>query len=265
MDSRELFLSLYQQVHNLSGATLVPNFLLDVYHKLDISNEELLILLHLLRAQMSPAGITLSCSDYLMEKMNRTRAEVGYLLKKLQGKGLLTMPRDAGTIQPQDVSMDLLYGYLLAWSRLSEQQQKEIPSQDDAALIRAFENYFVSITSIEYEKIRDWMEVDGWKPEVILEALHVAALKRIRNFRYIDMILGTWKMKGYQSLEEIRADQEEFDRLKFVSAETVDEGASKKSVTRSVSRRKKAAKPNIGLQENETPEEMRKRYDKLIE
>ena len=265
MSSPELFASLYKQVHNISGATLVPNLLLDVYHKLDISTEELLVLMHLLRAQMSTEGSSLACSDYLMEKMNRSRSEVGYLLKRLQSKGLLSLPRDAGTIQPQDVSLELLYGYLLAWAKLPEQQKQVISAQDEAVLVRAFENYFVSMTAHEYDKIRMWLEVDGWKPEIVLEALHITALLRIRNFRYIDTILVNWKMKGLQTLEEVRMDQEEYDRQKFVSSEASVEETRKTSKTRSVSRGKRTSRPNLMEQGEESREERKKRYDRLIE
>ena len=56
---------------------------------------------------------------------------------------------------------------------------------------------------MEYEIIMKWIE-EGFREEIILEALKEAILNDVRSLRYIDRILIEWRNKKLDTIEKIR-------------------------------------------------------------
>ena len=256
-----------RQIVNQSGATLLPNLLLDAYHFLGMTNDEVLIVMHLMRCQDSATGSDLQLSDYLMEKMKRSRSEIGYLLRGLQSKGLLLLNQDPGKTSPQDISLHFVYSSLLNWSELPEEKKLAKADTPYTEMVRVFERAFRHLSEFEYERIKEWLAEDNWPPEVIREALRIAALHRALSFKYIDRILLNWQMEGYRTLTEIEQANEERE-LRKRQADSATEPATAGD-TRSFSRSRRRTRPafkvgSINRQE-ESPEERRKRFDKLVE
>lgn len=203
----------------LRGMTQVPNLLLDYYRNLGMNDTELVALLHLLRVQQKGSeSKAASVSDYLMECMSLPRTEVNPLLFNMTSKGYIqTSHTDMGKTNPAEVSFLSLYEKLTQlFSRdlLAPQDKTEREQQISkyAELVTAFEQVFRKLTSFDYEKLKEWLENDGWPPEIILEALRQAALQRKLSFAYIDRILLNWQINQWDTLDKIRAADDAFQR-----------------------------------------------------
>ena len=60
-----------------------------------------------------------------------------------------------------------------------------------------------TLSPIQSEEIRSWLEQDQMPPELIEEALKRAVLQGKRNFAYIKSILTKWREAGYTTLDEV--------------------------------------------------------------
>lgn len=203
----------------LRGMTQLPNLLLDYYRELSMNETELTAILHLLRFQQKGSeSKAAALSDYLMECMGLSRAEVNPLIFNMLSKGYFqTASADMGKTHPGEISLLPLYEkltHLFSRDLLSPQEKSEREQKisQHGELIAAFEQVFRKLTSFDYEKIKEWLENDAWPPEIILEALRQAALQRKLSFAYIDRILLNWQINQWDTLEKIRAADEAFQR-----------------------------------------------------
>ena len=256
------------------GSTTLPNLLLDAYQEFSLDEAELIALIHIMREQGTPTPSSLALSDYLMRKLCRSRTEVQFLLNRLHSKGITAHIRDPGKITPQEVNLQSLYAKLLVWSDLPEEQRHPQPSErhpdecDDGELVRLFESHFRNLSEFEYQRLRMWLSEDNWRPEVVREALRIAALNRNLNFTYIDRILHNWRMQGCFTLEQVLAENEAFQKRKRL--QEAGEGTEKSGRYTSTSRSRRRSKPasrvrSIIGDDDETPEERRKRIDSLVQ
>lgn len=85
-----------------------------------------------------------------------------------------------------------------------------------STLIRSFEEEFGgskgNLTSNEYEQLRQWLT--EWPPDIVGEALRMAALAGKRQFRYIDRILLNWSKANVRTLDDIHTREEEFQKTR---------------------------------------------------
>ena len=210
----------------LQGFTPLPNLLLRLYRQLDISDEEMILIIQLFRLQIEekelfpPATALAACTS-----QDLTRVEQN--LARLRDKGLLAV-----TYYYDEAKEAIVKGYdfepllerlseIWASMRVKEiertrnllalKDQKERERQDYSHLVRAFEEEFGRpISPMEAEQIRQWSgEVSH---SLILEALRRAVLMGKHNFKYIDSILLEWKKNNLRTLEEVNAYEEQFQK-----------------------------------------------------
>lgn len=75
------------------------------------------------------------------------------------------------------------------------EQELSADLSQPAPIFTQIEQYFARpFSGIELETIRDWM--DRYQPDLITVALREAALRNVRNVRYIDRILLNWEKAG---------------------------------------------------------------------
>ena len=258
--------TMLRQMVNREGITLLPNLLLDAYHYYRLSNDEVLLLLHLLRCQDSDSGSKLSLSDFLCEKMRRTRSEINYLISSLQKKGFLSLQTDAGKLKAHEVSLHLLYSNLVFWQELPTKEKQGRDESEHEQLVHLFERTFSHLNVMEYERLRQWLDEDNWPPEVIKEALRIAALNKALSITYIDRILLNWQEEGLSTLEEVLAAKASHLSRRKERSEA-PEGENRREF-RSLSKRR-SERPTFVIgsinQVEETAEERRKRFERLIE
>ncbi len=209
----------------LCGATSIPNLLLRYYTKIDITDEEMMVLVQLLRLRMEekilfpPPELLAECLAGGLERVERN-------LASLLEKEVIAVTQYYDEAQGAILSgydFEPLFAKLSeAWAcakvkeiektrkALAEQEEKEekgVGGTDFARLVRSFEEEFGRpLSPMEVEQIRLWgRELDC---SLILDALRRAVLIGKHNFKYIDGILLKWKKNNLHTLDAVA----EYDR-----------------------------------------------------
>ena len=201
MDPLRTRTQLYVKATKQNGATQIPNTLFDAYHDLCLSSDELVLLQHIMRIHQSLDDTALTCVEYLAKKTKRSQSEIEQTLNNLAKKDFLRIVRDENTVTPDDISVDPLYAKLLGWTPVTEE---ETAAPDLAPLFNAYEEYFGHMNVYEHTMLSRWLNDDRWTPDILMEALQIASLKRIKSISYIDAILRNWREQGYTALAHIR-------------------------------------------------------------
>ena len=218
MNRYKIFEGFAQSVF-FADSVSIPRFLLEHYRSLEITNEELVLVLHLL-ADPIQAGVTL-----LAQKMGLCESDVELMLNELQKKRILTVhevPVQGGAwdLPKYDFSglMDQLFEiwgilrYRKMHSVLSTEGLEPVSinentmDTDMAQLKMTFEQELAKpLSHMDCDHIRQWI-LAGWSPELITEALRRGVRAGIRTFRYLDSILREWEKKGIRTLGEVEQD-----------------------------------------------------------
>ncbi len=66
-----------------------------------------------------------------------------------------------------------------------------------------------TLSPMEYEIIKEWL-TNNYTEELIKEALKEAIYNNVRNLKYIDRILYTWKNKGIKTKEDAIKDKKKY-------------------------------------------------------
>lgn len=86
------------------------------------------------------------------------------------------------------------------------------------AIYEFWESNVGSLSPYLYEEIQaiyeDWSEVSKQPKEMILESIKMALDKGIRNIKYIKAILKRWHDNHIYNIEDLKADQERFEKSK---------------------------------------------------
>ncbi len=207
----------------LQGVTNIPNLLLKYYTGMGITDEEMMLILQILRLRMEekvlyPAPELLA--EYLGGGITRVKRDLASLLDK----EILTVT------QYYDESQSCIlsgYDFEPLFEKLSEvwacmkvkeiektrllleeqSNSKQISNNNFTNLARNFEQEFGRpLSPMETEQIKRWLEeVDYY---IVLNALRRAVLLGKHNFKYIDTILLQWSKNNLRTVEAI----EEYER-----------------------------------------------------
>lgn len=194
------------------GNTIVPQLFFQNYKKLHISDEEALLLLHLLAFHAEKKDFP-TPSDFT-DRMGYTENEITHQLQRLIQKGFIEITQgidDQGKLFEK-------YSLLPLWERLidyveatSINAQEEENKKNEANIFSLFEQEFGRLLSpIEIETITMWLDVDDHSPEIIKAALKEAVLSGKLSFRYIDRILFEWKKKNLRTIQQIQQHTDQF-------------------------------------------------------
>lgn len=209
----------------LQGCTSIPNLLLRCYTRIDIDDEEMMVLVQLWRLRTEeknlypPPEVLAECLAGGVERVEKN-------LASLLEKGALAI-----TQYYDETQCAILTGYDFeplfarlseAWAcakvreiektrKMLEKQEKEhgrdIPEEEFVFLVRSFEKEFGRpLSPFEAEQIRLWVEEQHYS--LVLDALRRAVIIGKHNFKYIDGILLKWKKNNLRTLEAVA----EFDR-----------------------------------------------------
>ena len=209
MNRYKIYESFAQSVF-FADSVAVPRFLLEHYKSLEITNEELVLVLHLLSEH------TLIREDQIALKMGLPIDDVERMITGLQKKRLLKVHDDpvqeSSWYQPKYDFSGLMDQLFELWGILRYRQMhnnpssKNTPDTDMAYLKQTFEQEFArGLSHMDCEHIRQWI-LAGWSPELITEALRRGVSAGIRTFRYLDSILREWEKKGIRTIDEVMQD-----------------------------------------------------------
>ena len=195
------------------GFTTISNALLNYYSKLNLSENEVMLLIQL--EASSQKGDDFPSDKFLSSKMNLSPIEISELIQGLINKEIITLEQDNndnGKISNY-YNLDLLYQRLdkfvndtkISTSTKSINKKEEGISDPIQQLVRQFEIEFGRLLSpIERQEVAAWINVDHYNPELIKMALREAVLAQVYNFKYVDRILLNWQRHSLKSPDQVK-------------------------------------------------------------
>ncbi len=183
----------------------IPQVLFLHYRKLNITDQELIMLIYLLNSpdnNYNPKQISADLSlklNQVLEIIN-TLSEKGFLVLDIVKKN---------NVRSEVIRLDYLYekmAYLLL--------QKDVDKVASTTIFDTFEKELGrQLSPSEIETIHVWL--DGGISEEILElALKEATYNGIKHLRYIDRIIDEWMKKGIKTKEDVEKNRKNFGRKK---------------------------------------------------
>ncbi|MBM7544178.1 DnaD domain-containing protein [Periweissella beninensis] len=196
-----------------SGNTVFSNYLLIHYFDIGMSNEQLLIYIQAKSAL--DQGTKFPDLDMIANNLHFTKNQVANELQKMVNAKLAEIE----TMQiNQQHKMDVLSFNGLTEKLLTMQIKNDndqaIPKPINTATSRSeiFANieseFRRPLSSIELQKISEWLDSYSFKPEMILLALKEAVLNNVYNLRYIEQILINWQQKNINTAHEVEVNRQ---------------------------------------------------------
>lgn len=179
----------------------VPKILFQNYKRLNISEEELIVLIYLINIE---DRITYN-PDTLSKELNLDKFKVMQLLNNLCEKNIISLKvekNEKGALE-EYIYLDIFYQKLFNII-IEEKEEYKTESTD---IFSIFESEFGrTLSAMECEIIKGWLN-DNINTEILTEALKEAVYNDAKSLKYIDRILYSWKQKGIKNKEDIIKDK----------------------------------------------------------
>ena len=185
---------------------VIPRIIINNYKKLNITEEELIILIFII-----DYGVDLEYNPSIfVQELNIDKYKVLELINSLKEKNILTIliKKENKKVSSEYISLQPLYDKIMNIVMDNKEKQIEI----DENIYSIFENELGrTLSPLEYEKIKEM--VTSYGQELVVEALKEAVYNRANNLRYIETILSEWNKKGYKSKVDILKDRENYRKI----------------------------------------------------
>ena len=188
-----------------AGNTTVSNLILKNYKGIGLSDEEMMLILHLISFQS--VGNSFPTISELENCMSANASRIMSLLQRLIRESYLSIEEESDLktgMRSEWYSFDVLYRKIANY--VGDQQPVEsakVPDQKN--LITVFEEEFGRpLSPIECENIIMWVEQDGYSESLIFAALREAVISGKLFFRYVDRILYEWSRNHIKTPEQAR-------------------------------------------------------------
>lgn len=187
----------------------IPSSLLHNYKKLDLTEQELIILIFFINDNIYNPKLVADCLDIKLPILLE-------MVSNLQTKGILKIEiKKVNDIVTEIVNLDNLY------EKIALLIVKDENKEEKSTIYNAFEKELNrSLSPIEYEIINEWLNDNN--EEILLLALKEATYNGVSNFRYIDRIVHEWNKKGIRSKEDLDRKNTETQSKKVVKQELFD-------------------------------------------
>lgn len=186
---------------------VIPRIIINNYKKLNITEEELIILIFII-----DYGVDLEYNPSIfVQELNIDKYKVLELINSLKEKNILTIliKKENKKVSSEYISLQPLYDKIMNIVMDNKEKQIEI----DENIYSIFENELGrTLSPLEYEKIKEM--VTSYGQELVVEALKEAVYNRANNLRYIETILSEWNKKGYKSKVDILKDRKNYRKKK---------------------------------------------------
>ena len=212
----------------LQGVTSIPNLLLRHYVGIGITDEEMMVLLQLLRLRMEEK-ILHPTPEMLAEYLEGGVARVEQNLASLLKKEILTVTQYYDETQGSILSgydFEPLFEKLSeAWAcaKVKEIEKTRVLLEEQCSparpmwkaefgnLVKNFEEEFGRpLSPMEVEQIRQWTEETDCS--LVRDALRRAVLMGKHNFKYIDTILLEWRKNNLRTVEAVEEYEQCFQK-----------------------------------------------------
>lgn len=193
----------------------VPSFILKNYEKLNLTAEEVLVLIVL----YNHYGKISYDINKLLEEINLEKYKLMQLISSLEEKKIISIDliTNSKGLKEEYISLELLYDKIVnIYLDLKEETSK------NADIYSAFEKELGrTLSPMEYEIIKGWV-MDKFSDELIILALKEAVYNGVNNLRYIDKVLYGWRKKNIKNKQDIIKDKEKFKNRQKENIEVFD-------------------------------------------
>ncbi|SFA74290.1 DNA replication protein [Lentibacillus halodurans] len=176
----------------------IPVQLLDQYVKLGLNEQEVMVIVQLLRFLQENNDFP--TPNELASHLTISEKECANILRKLIQKNFLSIEQ----LENEHHQITEAYRLNPLWETLFAEKEEE-DTQNEGTIFILFEQEFGRpLSPFEIEMINTWLDEDGLATSLIKAALRESVLMSKLNFKYIDRILRDWKKKGIHSVEQAR-------------------------------------------------------------
>jgi len=187
---------------------IVPKILFQNYKRLNITEEELIILIYLINIENK----IIYNPDILAKELNLDKYKVMQFLNNLCEKNIISIKvekNESGALEDY-IYLDLFYQKLFNIIIDTKEEKKE----DSKDIFTIFESELGrTLSGMECEFIKGWLN-DEFSTEILVEALKEAVYNDAKNLKYIDKILYSWKQKGIKTKEDVIKDKINYRKSK---------------------------------------------------
>ena len=191
----------------LEKPIVVPKILFNNYKKLNILEEELIVIMFIIglgnKIEYNPS--------LLVTELNMDKLKVMKIINSLKEKNLLDIETVRnGKVTSEYITLSLLYDKLV--NIVMDNKDDSVPV--NSSIFSVFEEELGrTLSPMEYEHIKGWVNM-AKNEELIRAALSEAVLNGVSSFRYIDTILNDWVKKGYKNKEDVLREKENYRKNK---------------------------------------------------
>lgn len=193
----------------------VPSFILKNYEKLNLTAEEVLVLIVL----YNHYGKISYDINKLLEEINLEKYKLMQLISSLEEKKIISIDliTNSKGLKEEYISLELLYDKIVnIYLDVKEE------TNESADIYSAFEKELGrTLSPMEYEIIKGWV-MDKFSDELIILALKEAVYNGVNNLRYIDKVLYGWRKKNIKNKQDIIKDKEKFKNRQKENIEVFD-------------------------------------------
>jgi len=208
-------------------------FLIDHYREIGMTNDEFLFVIHLM-SQMTRLDGDVDLNK-LATNMGWSQDKISSMIEQLREKDFLTdhAKRDRQGKVATQLDFSPLYMKVMAFNpadlvsdatsaRVSTQGEstlEQLPNQESNTLTRADiynmveQEFGRPLSPIEINTIKNWFDIDHFRPDFIQVALQEAVLNSALNLRYIETILVSWQKKNYHSLQDVYGEKQKHQQF----------------------------------------------------
>lgn len=213
-----------------SGAISVPMLFLTAYAKLDLTEAEAMLILHLIAFQERERKEFPTPAE-LADRMSLTEEKVADTLQKLVKEGFVGIDEETDALSGIRFERYHLSGlweqlamvWVMEANQTASAQSLGIAAHSPAvnsggtvsaresSIYGVFEREFARpLTPMEMETITGWLDQDRYPLDLIHLALKEAVFAGKIHFRYIDRILLDWKRNKVYSVEQAKEHTQRF-------------------------------------------------------
>lgn len=193
----------------------IPSFILKNYEKLNLTAEEVLVLIVL----YNHYGKISYDINKLLEEINLEKYKLMQLISSLEEKKIISIDliTNSKGLKEEYISLELLYDKIVNIYLDPKEETSE-----NADIYSAFEKELGrTLSPMEYEIIKGWV-MDKFSDELIILALKEAVYNGVNNLRYIDKVLYGWRKKNIKNKQDIIKDKEKFKNRQKENVEVFD-------------------------------------------
>ena len=195
---------------------VIPKKLFINYKKLNITEEELIILIYIINLGEK----ILYNPEIFVKDLSLDKYKVMQILNNLFEKNLINIKveKNKKGISEEYIYTDVLYNKLF---NIIIEEKTDI-RVNNADMFTLFETELGrTLSPMECEIIKEWL-TNNYTEELIKEALKEAIYNNVRNLKYIDRILYTWKNKGIITKEDVIKDKKNYRKNNKETKEIFD-------------------------------------------